>query len=853
VQLIKASNTIGRFLSALLVMVCFILSGSSPASGTNNYLPETGCASPSDACWEYGFHYPGVEGRVNALAKDSAGNIYVGGEIYRAGGIVVDNIAKWDGMTWTSLGGISISSGTASVNALAVDGSGNVYAGGDFDMAGTTPANSIAKWNGSSWEALGNGTTYIGTPGSVQSIEIGSGSTLFVGGIFDQAGSVSANNIGQWNGTSWSALGSGVGGTQSYEPVLAIEYNAANNTLYVAGEFYTAGGITATGIASYSFISSLWSAVGSGIAGGGTVYDLLLVPGSGSDFNLYVGGDFNFNDKDGRAMVGIARWDGTFWNTMATGADDAVLALERSTSTGEIYIGGEFDNVGTGFSIAADRVAKWNGSAWSALDPGISTGWYEEVDALLMTSSNEVIVGGGFEGGSGLHFNNLALWHPVAGEWSGMDGGLGMYSVVNVLETYGSSVFAAGTIPYAGLTLVGGLGELNGPTWTGFGSFENYYVRDLATSNGTTIYIGGAFSNIVAVAADNLAVWNGANWAELGGGTNDYVNAVALDGSGNLYVGGEFTQVGSTPISADHVAMWDGAWHTLGDGLDGDVNDIVVDDSGNVYAAGYFHYAGDLYVGHIAMWDGSEWHTLDYGLRNFVMELQLDDDGRLYAGGYFATSESGIALNGIGMWNGADWSALGNGMDDAVGALAIDINGDLYAGGDFHTAGGIPANHIARWDGFAWSALGNGTNSSVFALASYGSRLIAGGFFQTAGGKPSSNIGVYDIPPVVAAPVPAISNISPNLAGSGRPGFWMTIDGSNFSSRSEVRWNGADLLTTYINGSQLMAYVPASLLISAGDVDVTVFTPAASGGGSSPTSLIFQVLGNHQYLPITFR
>jgi hypothetical protein len=130
---------------------------------------------------------------------------------------------------------------------------------------------------------------------------------------------------------------------------------------------------------------------------------------------------------------------------------------------------------------------------------------------------------------------------------------------------------------------------------------------------------------------------------------------------------------------------------------------------------------------------------------------------------------------------------------------------------------------------------------------------MAGGVFQTAGGKPSSNIGVYDLPPVAAVPAPAISSISPWLAGSGRPGFWMTVDGSYFSSRSVVRWNGADLLTTYIDGSHLMAYVPASLLISAGDVDVTVYTPAVSGGGSSPTSLPFLVLGIHLYLPMTVR
>ena len=43
------------------------------------------------------------------------------------------------------------------VSALAVDGSGNLYAGGSFTTAGDIPANYIARWDGSAWSALGSG------------------------------------------------------------------------------------------------------------------------------------------------------------------------------------------------------------------------------------------------------------------------------------------------------------------------------------------------------------------------------------------------------------------------------------------------------------------------------------------------------------------------------------------------------------------------------------------------------------------------------------------------------------------------------------------------------------------------
>jgi hypothetical protein len=40
-----------------------------------------------------------------------------------------------------------------------------------------------------------------------------SGSDLYAGGEFTTAGGISAANIAKWNGSSWSALGSGMGAT----------------------------------------------------------------------------------------------------------------------------------------------------------------------------------------------------------------------------------------------------------------------------------------------------------------------------------------------------------------------------------------------------------------------------------------------------------------------------------------------------------------------------------------------------------------------------------------------------------------------------------------------------------------
>lgn len=87
------------------------------------------------------------------------------------------------------------------------DGGGPaLYAGGTFTNAGGVAANHVAKWDGSSWSALGSGMD-----DDVHALTVfddRGGPALYAGGGFITAGGVSANGIARWNGSSWSGLGS---------------------------------------------------------------------------------------------------------------------------------------------------------------------------------------------------------------------------------------------------------------------------------------------------------------------------------------------------------------------------------------------------------------------------------------------------------------------------------------------------------------------------------------------------------------------------------------------------------------------------------------------------------------------
>lgn len=89
--------------------------------------------------------------------------------------------------------------------------------------------------------------------------------------------------------------------------------------------------------------------------------------------------------------------------------------------------------------------------------------------------------------------------------------------------------------------------------------------------------------------------------------------------------------------------------------------------------------------------------------------------------------------------------------------------------------------------------------------------------------------------PKAAAPqpgvVPVVSQLVPNSAKSGDPGFTLTVNGSGFATDAFINWNGAKQTTTYMTGSQLTTAIPASAIAMPGTVAVNVTNPGHAGGG----------------------
>jgi hypothetical protein len=254
----------------------------------------------------------------------------------------------------------------SSVEALAVFDDGNgpaLYAGGEFTVAGGYPANRIAKWDGSRWVPLGFGFN-AGASNSVLALVVfddGSGPALYAGGQFTAVGGVLASRIAKWDGSSWSALGSGV---DTFVRALAVFDDGSGPALYAGGDFFTAGGVPASRIAKWD--GSTWSPLGSGVSS--RVYALTNFD-DGSGPALYAGGVFTI--AGGVLVHSIAAWNGSSWSALGSGMNDTVHALSVFDDGGgaALYAGGSFTAAGV---VPAASIAAWNGSGWSALGSGMN-------------------------------------------------------------------------------------------------------------------------------------------------------------------------------------------------------------------------------------------------------------------------------------------------------------------------------------------------------------------------------------------------------------------------------------------------------------------------------------------------
>ena len=361
--------------------------GTTTPTGKLHIYETFGSGDISNFIWnQIGSSNP--NGSINAIAVDSNGKIYVGGSFSSIGGLtLLNNIASWNSTTgWSAIGTGTTKGVNGIVYSIAIDSNNNVYVGGRFTTAGaastgTITVNNIAKWNGSTWSAIGTQTVGVtdqtNNPenSTVYSIIIDINNNVYFGGTFSLInGAGSVNNIAYLNNTTYilSGVGSsagnyGVVGTS----VRSIILDTKNNLLYISGKFSSiyngsGGTISSPNIASYNITTSSWSTLGSGLgsANSSTAYTL----GIDSNSDIYAGGDFT--TAGGSTANKIAKWTKgtntwsaiTFNSTNGTSGTVFSIVIDNLD---KLYVGGNFATAG---GVSVNNIAKWNGSLWTSYD-----------------------------------------------------------------------------------------------------------------------------------------------------------------------------------------------------------------------------------------------------------------------------------------------------------------------------------------------------------------------------------------------------------------------------------------------------------------------------------------------------
>ncbi len=724
----------------LVLAVLLILTGIADAA------PQSSACHPD---WVPTFgQRPGTSSAVRATAVFDDGHgpaLYVGGSFVQAGGVPADHVARWDGTTWSKLGdGLQ----WYAVHALAVfdDGSGPaLYAGGNFTSSGDDELGYIARWDGSDWKPVGRGAS--GPVNTLAVFDDGSGPALYAGGWFTFTTGAQAACVAKWDGATWSAVGGGMSGSAhpAYDSVNAIAVfdDGTGPALVAGGTFTSAGGVAANNVAKWN--GSSWSALGSGMTFDQPLVsvDAFAVFDDGTGPTLYAGGAFT--SAGGVPAQRVARWNGAAWSSLGSGTNGAVKALTVFDDGfgAALYVGGEYMTTAGGVTV--NGLAQWNGSSWLPL--GMDAG--SHVFALRGFddgSGAALFAGGMFESAGGVHVSHVAK--REGGTWSalGRSASAEVNAVVAFDDGHGHALFAGGDFTTVDGIRANYIARWDGISWSALGNGMNHRVEALAVfddGTGAALYAGGLFTAASGVQSRGIARWNGTSWSSLAGGLEGAVYALAVhdDGTGPaLYAGGIFTS------PAGNIAQWDGtSWSTLGSGVNSSVDSLTSFDDGTgavLVAGGGFWTAGGVTAVALARWNGTSWSDVGGGVGWGVEALASFDDGSgpaLYVGGTFVAGTISVG-NRIARWNGSSWSQVGFPHDWKVLALTVfdDGNGPvLCAGGGHLNAGNVPGNRVATWNGSTWTSLGQATNNEVYDLTTFddgtGPALVACGNFSNVG------------------------------------------------------------------------------------------------------------------------
>jgi len=321
---------------------------------------------------------------------------------------------------------------------------------------------------------------------------------IFVGGLFTQAGGVTAKSIACWNSVTetWSnPFGLDLSGN-----VYSLAYDDINDALYVAGKFTITGLGGATNIAKWTSISG-WSALGNG-----QQYQCLSIVLDTTNNILYAA---SIDDSENSYLQQ--------WTTSWADVDQAsypsarfqILALDGDKN---LYVGGSFVDIS---GNTMNNISKWSitTNVWSALGSGL-TGFQEICSCMFYNSTDDSLyVGGIWNNAGGIDVKGIARWDLVSGEWSIVGPGLkdafliATTSICATANGYISVACAFINIVDNNLVFEIQVATFNGTSWE-YSCVCDNFISSILPETDNSIYATGIFTTAGNVTATRIAKLN---------------------------------------------------------------------------------------------------------------------------------------------------------------------------------------------------------------------------------------------------------------------------------------------------------------------------------------------------------
>ena len=666
--------------------------------------------------------------------------------------------------------------------SVSLSSNGNTVAIGAYGNDGNGNASGhvrVYNYNGSAWTQLGSdldGETENDQSGWSVSLS-SDGNTVAIGALYNDG---NGNDSGQvrvfnYNGTTWTQLGSNLDGEAASDySGYSVSLSSDGTTLAIGADGNDGNGTDSGHVRIYNYNGTSWSQLGSDIDGeAASDYSGYSVSLSSDGTTLAIGAVGNDGSAGNSGHVRV--YNLIYKNKKPIAVADTKSVEEDSSLTSINVIANDSDEDGDELSLIA---ATTSGSGTvSVNDDGLSIDYTPQINF----NGTEVITYTVSDGSDSVNGILTVTVNPVNDPVIASNVSASTLKNTSTKIHLVASDIDFDDLTYAIVSNpVTGTVSLNGDivTYTPATDVSGTVTFTYKASDGT---LDSETKTITLKIIDEYLSSSNQIGSDIDGEQIDDFSgkSVAFSEDASIMAVGAYSNDGNGNDSG-HVRVYqfsDDSWSQLGADIDGEAGgdrsgySVSLSSDGKILAVGATGNEGNgSNSGHVRIYnyDGNSWSQLGEDIDGEAQgdisgqSVSLSSDGKTVAIGSSESDQNGenSGLVKIYNYNGSAWTQLGKDIngDSAVDnfgfSVSISSNGSIVAvGAPLNNDNGVDSGHVKvyQFNGLSWLQLGaniNGESDSdqlgfSVSLSSNGTILAIGANKNDSNGADSGHVKVY--------------------------------------------------------------------------------------------------------------